>query len=222
MIIAIDGPAASGKSTTAKKAAKRLGFFYLDTGAMYRAVTLSVLEQGIDISDPVAVKSLLEKTAIDLKDTNGNLKVLLNGKDVSKSIRSSGVTGNVSAVSAVPAVRKAMVRLQRQLALKRNCVVEGRDIGTVVFPDADLKFFIEADPETRARRRQKDLRELGETTALDDLVKEIIERDRKDSTREDSPLVKAEDAIVIDTSNLSVDEQVAVIVNAVQNENKGR
>lgn len=222
MIIAIDGPAASGKSTTAKEVAKRLGIFYLDTGAMYRAVTLAVLQQGTDIKDPDAVDGLLGSMAVDLTDSNGNLKVLLNGKDVSKSIRSSEVTAKVSAVSTVPAIRKSLVQMQRKLASQSDCVVEGRDIGTVVFPNADFKFYISADPKTRARRRQKDLHKLGETASVDELVKEIVERDRKDSSRQDSPLRKAQDAVIIDTSDLSIDEQVTALVNAVQNTNKGK
>ncbi len=216
MIVAIDGPAASGKSTTAKRVAERTGFSYLDTGAMYRAVTYAIQQAGVDLHNPQELNALLE--SLDLHQTwdAGDCRVYLNGEDVSDAIRSLEVTNFVSEVSAVPAVRDAMVRIQRRLGMTGNYVVEGRDIGTVVFPDADWKFFLIADDETRARRRQKDLEKLGIHQDLDALISDIRERDRKDSSRSHSPLKKADDAIEVDTSNLTIEEQVQSIVNQIK------
>lgn len=215
MIIAIDGPAASGKSTTARQVAEKLGFTYLDTGAMYRAVTLALLEQEIPFTDSRKVPEALEEIRLELKSETGLTQIILNGRDVSSLIRGSAVTASVSSVSAMPAVRDKMVRIQREIGSSTNCVIEGRDIGTVVFPDAEYKFFLVANYETRARRRQADLRALGEETQLGEIVKDLKERDRKDSTREHSPLQKADDAIEIDTSNLTIEGQVIEIVNHI-------
>jgi cytidylate kinase len=212
MIIAIDGLAASGKSTTAKQVARELGFTYLDTGAMYRAVTLAVLERNLDLKDEAGLRALLSELSLELKYDHNEQRIILNGRDVSRAIRSRKVTSRVSAVSALPIVREAMVKIQRELAAKADCVVEGRDIGTVVFPDAELKFFIVADYATRAQRRQSDLQQLGEEQALETLMEDLKKRDEWDATRAHSPLKKATDAIVIDTSNLTVEEQVAVVV----------
>ncbi|NOZ03923.1 MAG: (d)CMP kinase [FCB group bacterium] len=219
MIIAIDGPAASGKSTTARRVAEELGITYLDTGAMYRAVTLAVLEQGIDIRDEAALKKLLSTLDLSLRTESGKTVITLNGRDVSERIRASDVTAHVSAVSAVPAVREAMVKLQRELGNRNDSVVEGRDIGTVVFPEADHKFYIVADYRTRAERRQKDLRQIGEERSLAELMEDLKRRDKKDSSRDHSPLKRAADAIVIDTSRLSIEEQVKIIVDKVKKGN---
>lgn len=216
MIIAIDGPAATGKSTTAKLVAVRLGFTYLDTGAMYRAVTLAVNRCSYSLNDTANIKALLDKMELDLEKQNGELIVLLSGEDVTDAIRSSDVTDNVSAVSALPAVREAMVVIQRRLGSNRNCVVEGRDIGTVVFPEAEYKFFIVADYKTRAMRRQKDLEKLNENRSVEMLIKDLKARDQKDSSRMHSPLKRAEDAMEVDTSNLTIDQQVDLIVNEVE------
>ncbi|MBT3216917.1 MAG: (d)CMP kinase [Candidatus Marinimicrobia bacterium] len=215
MIIAIDGPAASGKSTTARKVAQQLEFLYLDTGAMYRCVTLALLDQHISISDVSAVNNLLESIDVNLSEDDGNPMVHLNKKNVTDKIRSAEVTSNVSAVSAIREVRKAMVRMQRKIASNSNCVMEGRDIGTVVFPNAEVKIFLVADANVRAVRRQKDLLALGEMNSVDELVKEIEKRDAFDSTREHSPLQKAKDAFVIDTSHVTIDEQVSEIIEIV-------
>ncbi len=215
MIIAIDGPAASGKSTTARLVAERLGIIYLDTGAMYRAVTLAVLEKDIEVSDDTRLNELLNDLQIDLSTRNQETVIILNGHDVSEKIRSVTVTGNVSAVSAVPAVREAMVAIQRRIGARQDCVIEGRDIGTVVFPQAEFKFFIVADYEARAHRRQVDLQSIGEDRTIDELVNDLKLRDRKDSTRVHSPLKQAEDAFEIDTSNLTIEEQVTLIVDQV-------
>lgn len=216
MIIAIDGPAASGKSTTAKLAAERLGFTYLDTGAMYRAVTLAVIRGNLSLDDVSSIKRLLDGMELDLQKQNGELIVLLGGEDVTGAIRSREVTDKVSAVSALGPVREAMVIIQRRLGLSRDCVVEGRDIGTVVFPEAEHKFFIIADYKTRAMRRQKDLEKLNEYSSVEKLMAELKVRDQKDSSRKHSPLKQAEGAIEVDTSNLSIDQQVDLIVNEVE------
>ena len=210
-VIAIDGPAASGKSTTARRAAQELGFLHLDTGAMYRAFTLKVIRAGVDPTDTSAVGRLVGVTHIELRRPNGGLQVLLDGEDVTRAIRSEDVTGAVSQVSSLRAVREAMVREQRRAAEQADVVAEGRDLGTVVFPDADLKFFMVAGIASRARRRQAELRIAGVETDLDELIAAIAERDRLDSTREESPLRKAPDAIEIDTSDLTIDEQVACV-----------
>ncbi len=216
MIIAIDGPAASGKSTTAKLVAERLGFTYLDTGAMYRAVTLAVIRQGLNPNSSKGLNQVLQKIDLDLKPDNGGIKVIMNAENVTSQIRSLEVTAHVSAVSAQPQVREAMVAIQRKLGRRQDCVVEGRDIGTVVFPEAECKFFLVADDETRARRRLKDLEDLGETRSLKELIADIKSRDKKDSSRENSPLRKAKDALEVDTSTLSINQQVMLIVNEVK------
>ena len=215
IIIAIDGPAATGKSTTAKIVAEKLGFTYLDTGAMYRCVTLAVINAGINISATDQINNLLNDLNIDLVDYEGNLQIMMNGVDVSDDIRSVDVTDNVSIISALKNVRAAMVKIQRKFASKTNCVMEGRDIGTVVFPDAKFKFYLFADAEVRAQRRQRDLLALGEKKPIHELVEDIQRRDTYDSSRELSPLRKAEDAIEIDTTDLTIDGQVSKIIEIV-------
>jgi|TARA_B100001105_G_scaffold255336_1_gene254184 cytidylate kinase len=216
MIIAIDGPAATGKSTSAKLVAQKLGFTYLDTGAMYRCVTLLTLRNNVKINSNDHLDSLLKRFQLDIKNNEDEYIFYLNGEDVSKEIRRSNVTKNVSAVSALSIVRKTLVKIQREIAEDQNCVVEGRDIGTVVFPNADVKFFLVADPIVRAKRRQLDLKILGEEKTIDALAKEICDRDRYDSQREVSPLSMAIDAIEIDTTNMSIDGQVDFMVNKIK------
>lgn len=215
-VIAIDGPAASGKSTTAKRSAEQLGFLHLDTGAMYRAVTLKVLREKIPLNDENGIRSMMEGTAIELRNPGGTLAVFLDGVEVSTEIRAEAVTRAVSAVSRLREVRTAMVREQRRSAQQSDIVAEGRDIGTVVFPDADLKFFMIAGIEARARRRQADLAAQGITMELDAIARAIHERDELDSTRSESPLRKAADAIEIDTSDLTIEEQVTMVVNTAR------
>ncbi|HEX9007055.1 MAG TPA: (d)CMP kinase [Bacteroidota bacterium] len=210
-VIAIDGPAASGKSTTARRTARELGFLHLDTGAMYRAFTLKVIRAGIDPGDPAAVGRLVGLTHIELRRPDGGLQVLLDGEDVSQAIRGAEVTAAVSRVSSLRAVRDAMVREQRRAADQWDVVAEGRDIGTVVFPNADLKFFMVAGIDARARRRQAELRIAGMEMDLADVAAAIDERDRLDSTREESPLRRAPDAIEVDTSDMTIEEQVAYV-----------
>jgi cytidylate kinase len=216
LVIAIDGPAASGKSTTAKLVAARLGYLHIDTGAMYRAFTLKILRSGVDGFYSKKIASLAEATRIELQPDNGSLKVLLDGEDVTEQIRSPEVTTAVSSVSSVRDVRQALVKEQRRLGKDGGVVLEGRDIGTVVFPDADLKIFMVASIEARALRRQRELAAKGISTDLEALMREIRERDEKDSSREESPLRKADDAIVLDTTALTIDEQVEFVVQKAQ------
>jgi len=219
MIIAIDGPAATGKSTTAKSVAKHLGFMYLDTGAMYRCVTLAALNQKIDINQSREMDQLLSDIDIRMIMEKGKNKIFLNEKEVSSEIRRPEVTRNVSAVSALKSVRKAMVQIQRNIASEVDCVMEGRDIGTVVFPNAEFKFFLTADSFVRAQRRRKDLIALGEEKSIEELEAEIKLRDQYDSNRSISPLKKAKDAVEIDTTHLSINEQVSKIIEII-NTNK--
>jgi len=209
MIVAIDGPAGAGKSTVAKILAKRLGFLYIDTGAMYRALTLKALENNIDINDEQRINDLALNTSIDLlNNPNGPLKVILDGRDVSLDIRKPQITQVVSDVSRIKEVRQVLVKLQRELGQKGDCVLEGRDIGTVVFPDAQKKFFIDASSQVRVNRRFKELKGLNQNVAENDVARDLSNRDKIDSTREISPLRKADDAIYIDTTNLSIEEVV--------------
>jgi len=215
--IALDGPAGSGKSTTARLVAKELGYLYIDTGAMYRAMTLAVLRANCPISED-AIKPLLNTTTIHLQSVHGEeQRTYLNGEDVSQEIRSQVVTQFVSAVSALASVREALVQQQRRLGAQGGVVMDGRDIGTVVFPNAELKIFLVASVEERAKRR---LRELEANSAssgealptLSELSRQLAERDRLDSERSISPLRKAADAIQIDTSLMNIEQQTARIV----------
>jgi CMP/dCMP kinase len=205
MIIAIDGPSGSGKSTLGRMLARELGLLYIDTGSMYRAVALAVMESSVNATDDVAVGSLASRVDIDLAGDPDSLRVTLNGRDVSEEIRSEDVTQMSSVISTIPAVRRAMVERQRELG-RRGAVLNGRDIGTVVFPDADVKFFLTASPEERATRRHAEESEKNPSADLAATLADMIERDRRDSTRADSPLRIADDAIVIDSSGVSVDE----------------
>ena len=215
MIIAIDGPAASGKSTTAIGVAKRLGITYLDTGAMYRAVTFGLIENDIKFEDSSELDNYLKQIKLRLSETKSGVILNLDGRNISKEIRSSKVTENVSEVSALKKVRDSMVLIQRKMAKKNDCILEGRDIGTVVFPNADFKFFLIADEKVRAKRRQNDLKKMGEQKSIDNVTRDIIKRDHKDSTRKHSPLIKSENAIIIDTSNLGINKVIDKIVNIV-------
>jgi cytidylate kinase len=212
IVIAIDGPAASGKSTTARVVAERLGYLHIDTGAMYRAVTLRVLEEKIPLDDVDAIQSLAEKITIRLERQGSDNKVTVDGQDVTQEIRSSRVTQHVSRISSYQPVRSVMVREQRRMAQSGGVVLEGRDIGTVVLPDAELKVFMIADVGERARRRKKELELTGVGVDEQSLREEIEERDRKDSTRDVSPLKKSPDAVIVDTSSLTIEQQVEFIV----------
>lgn len=213
IVIAIDGPAASGKSTTAKLTAERLNYLHIDTGAMYRALTLKVLNDIIDPEDETSVYNSIRDCKVDFERKNNLTKVLLNEEDVTEAIRNKDVTAAVSAVSSYKRVRDLMVSQQRRMCVNGGVVLEGRDIGTVVVPNADLKIFMIASIEERAKRRQKELAEKGTNVDYGELIKGISERDAKDSNRSESPLKKADDGIILDTSNLTIDQQVDFIVN---------
>lgn len=216
LVVAIDGPAGSGKSTSAKLVAHKLGFLYIDTGAMYRAITFLAIKNNV-LQNNDAIIELAKNSGLDLEFTNGETHVSANGFDITDKIRTQEVNLNVSDISKIEGVRKALVDRQRELAKKNiGVVMEGRDIGTVVFPNADVKIFLTASIDQRAIRRTKEYEEKGVHISLEEIKTNIQQRDTIDSTRDVSPLVKAPDAIVIDTSNISIKEQVDVILNLVQ------
>lgn len=210
-IIAIDGPAGSGKSTIAKLIAKELKLVYIDTGAMYRMTTLFCLQKGIEINDVEQIKGLLDKFTLDMDVES----FYLNGVNVTEEIRGRDVTQYVSKIAAIKEVRKKMVDLQRSIAGEKRVILDGRDIGTVVFPNADLKIYLEAAPEERAKRRLLEYETKGITATYKDVLKEIMERDREDSEREVSPLVKAEDAVAIDSTRYTIDEVKRKVIELI-------
>lgn len=214
--IAIDGPAAAGKSTVAKKVAQQLKYIYIDTGAMYRALTWKALENKVDVENEERLAELLLDTEIELRQTSDGQRVMVDGRDVSEEIRKDLVTGNVSAVAKHASVREEMVRRQRTMSRKAGVVMDGRDIGTHVLPSAELKFFLIASVEERAFRRHKENQEKGFPSDLNQLKKEIERRDKLDSEREASPLVKAEDAIELDTTSLTIEEVTSKILDEVK------
>lgn len=216
MTVTIDGPAGAGKSTTARLVATRLGFTYFDTGAMYRAITLLALERGISLQEGEALADLAKKTQLRIESTAAQTRIWVDGREITEAIRSPEVSRSVSEVAAHPLVRNEMVRLQRLLASQGDCVVEGRDIGTVVFPQAEVKIFMNASIDERARRRLEELRAGGVQANLEEIRAEIEARDRLDSARETAPLQKAVDAIEIDTTHLTIEEQVQKIVDIVR------
>ena len=204
--IAIDGPAGAGKSTIAKKLAAKLGYVYIDTGAMYRAITLFYVEKEIDCDDEAAVIEKLEEIDISIKYIDGTQHVFLNGTDVSGEIRTQKVSDNASKISAIAKVREKLVALQQKMAVSENDVMDGRDIGSVVLPNADLKIYLTADTKVRAQRRYNELMEKGQEADIETIEKEIKERDYRDMHRENSPLVRVPDAKLVDTSDLNIDE----------------
>jgi cytidylate kinase len=218
MIIAIDGPSGAGKSTLGKMLAKKLGLLYLDTGAMYRAAALSALQDGVDLQNAAKVARIAEEAMIELTGEPDNLKVLLDGKDVSNEIRTLEVAQAASVVSTISEVRRIMVRHQREIGTRdpKGCVLEGRDIGSVVFPNADYKFFLTAKPEARAQRRFAEDAAKGRITTFEQTLAEINERDARDVAREDSPLTIAPDAIVIDTSELDLTEVFEQMIGKIR------
>ncbi|WP_102027374.1 (d)CMP kinase [Salirhabdus sp. Marseille-P4669] len=215
--IAIDGPAAAGKSTVAKIVAEDLSYIYIDTGAMYRAITLNALHNQVDLNDEESLRTLLLKTNITFEKDGSNQKVFVNGTDVTDAIRTKEVTNNVSIVSKHKLVREEMVNRQKEMAKNRRVVMDGRDIGTDVIPDAEVKIFLVASVEERAERRHKENIEKGFESDLEQLKLEIAQRDKIDSEREVSPLTKATDAIEIDTTSLSI-QQVADKILALAKE----
>ena len=220
--IAIDGPAASGKSTTARLLSKKLGYLYIDTGAMYRAATLAVLRAGIDVHDEQAVERCVRENKITLRIKNGEQRTYLNDEDVSDLIRTPEINNVISIISSYSKVRQILIEQQRALAKEGGIVMDGRDIGTVVLPDAELKVFLVAGLEERARRRQKDLEKQGIRLSLEEIKDEIARRDKLDSERDMSPLRKAPDARELDTTNLTIEQQVEIIYNWAQEILKAR
>lgn len=216
MNIAIDGPAGAGKSTIAKEIAKKLGFIYLDTGAMYRAMAVCALNNGIDPNDEKAVIPLLGSTNIEVKYLNGEQRVFVNGNDVSEEIRRHEISRAASDISRIPAVRLKLVELQREIAAKNDVVLDGRDITSYVLPNAEFKFFLTAAQEERAKRRCLQLEEKGTKTDFDTILKDIIERDYNDSHRAFAPLTKTEDSILIDSTFLTKDEVVAKLISIIE------
>ena len=209
--IAIDGPSGTGKSTTAKALAKKLSFIYIDTGAMYRAVGLFCVKNNISIDDEETIKSNLDNIDIDIFYNNGVQEIKLNGEVVSEEIRQNNISKCASVVSTYKDVRKKLVSIQQKLSKKNSVIMDGRDIGTVVLPDADLKIYLIANEEERANRRYKELIEKGQNVVYEEILKELKERDYRDTHRENSPLKQADDAIVVDSSEMSVEEVVNTI-----------
>lgn len=216
MIIAIDGPAGSGKSTIARMLAKRLGFKYLDTGAMYRALTWKALQHGIDLKDAHALCQLMDQTAIELRSKNDGLQIFTDGVNVTEKIRLPAVTNSVHYVSNTPGVRQRMVKLQRTLASEGNIIAEGRDMSTVVFPHAEKKFFLDAEIEERARRRYGEINLPDSEISYTDVIKDIEIRDKRDTTRDHSPLRKSDDAIYLNTTKMSIEEVIGRILKEVE------
>lgn len=215
LIIAIDGPAASGKSTTAQLLAKKLGYLYIDTGAMYRACALKAKKLGIDINDEESIRNLLDFIDIQIENDNSKNRILLDGEDVSEDIRADDISSLASAISAIPAVRYKMVELQRKMGEKGSVILDGRDIGTFVFPDAEVKFFLTASPEIRAKRRWLELQQKGIDKNFSEVLADLVKRDNNDSQRALAPLKKAEDAIEIDTSNMTIEEQTETLYKII-------
>lgn len=214
--VAIDGPAGAGKSTIARAVADELGFIYVDTGALYRTIGLSCVENNIDISDTDAVVSVLPQTDIRIVFLNGEQRVLLNDKDVSEKIRTEQISMAASTVSAIPKVREFLLDLQRGFAKTDNVIMDGRDIGTVVLPNAQVKIFLTASPEKRAERRMNQLAEKGIDAEYDDILSDIIKRDYNDSHRKTAPLKPAENSVIIDTTTLTLEQSIKKIADTVK------
>jgi cytidylate kinase len=215
-IVAIDGPAGTGKGTIAKLISKNFGFINVDTGAMFRCVTLSMLRQNVGVDELDKIQKILDEIQIDLSEENGEQVVILNGEDVTNYIRTKQINDIISDVSKIQIVRSKLLELQRNIAQGKNVVMEGRDIGTTVFPNADVKIYLDASPEERARRRVKQNEEKGITTSYEEVLLSVKNRDKIDSTREISPLKKAEDAILVDSTNMTI-EEVEKCVNEIIN-----
>lgn len=222
MVVAVDGPAASGKSTVSRSAAKMLGFNYVDTGAMYRAITWKALEEGIDADDTISVIALMHRIKISFEMVDKQARILINGAYPGSAIREPRVTENVSAISAIPEVRQVLVQHQRLLTKFGSLVMEGRDIGTVVFPDTPYKFYLEANADIRATRRKRDLEAMKIQATHEGVSESIQRRDKKDSGRSVSPLQIALGATVIENSSLTVDETAEVIVAHIRQQGQRR
>lgn len=218
MKVAIDGPAGAGKSSIAKAVSKKLGFVYIDTGAMYRAVAVYAIENGIEIKEENFTKEVLDAIKIDIAYEDGTQKIFLLGKDVSERIREADVSIGASNVAVIPAVRLKLVELQRTLAEKTSVIMDGRDIGTYVLPDAEVKIFLTASSDVRARRRLLEMEEKGMEADFETVKRDIEYRDKNDSEREFAPLRKAEDAVLVDTSDMTIDEVIERITEIIREE----
>lgn len=214
--IAIDGPAGAGKSTIAKRAARELGYIYADTGALYRAIGLAALRGGIDTYDTAAICALLPRLTVSLEFRQGEQRVLLNGEDVSDEIRSPEVSMAASAVSAIPAVRDFLLQLQKDIATQNNCIMDGRDIGTVVLPNAQVKIFLTASAEERATRRLLELWEKGQQMQYETVLAQMRERDYNDANRAAAPMIPAQDSVLVDTTGLDLEQSVRAVRTVIQ------
>jgi len=215
-VVTIDGPSAAGKSTTARRVAERLGFVYVDTGALYRAAALRVMEEKIPLEDMAAIEQTLREAQLDLSGSPEHPQVWLDGRDVSRDIRTPELSELSSRLAAFPIVRKRLVEIQRQLRERGPLVAEGRDLGTVVYPDADVKIYLDADLETRARRRHRELHARGITASLESVRGDVERRDHRDQTRADSPLKPAAGSIRVDTTGLDVEAQVEAVIESIR------
>lgn len=213
--VAIDGPAGAGKSTIAKAAARALGFIYVDTGALYRAIAYNAVKSGV-VEDKDKIIAMLDSTNVELKYVDGVQAVYLNGEDVSAYIRTPEISMGASTVSAIPEVRAFLLNLQRDIAKKNNVIMDGRDIATVVLPNADVKIFLFASPECRAQRRYKELIEKGESVSYEDVLDDVNKRDYQDSHREIAPLKPSEDSVMADTSKLDLEQSIELIINTIK------
>ena len=215
--VAIDGPAGAGKSTISRAAAKELGYIYIDTGALYRTVGLNAMRKGADVNDPESViATLTDELKVELRFIDGEQRMFLCGEDVSDKIRTPEASSAASKVSAVPEVRKYLFDLQKNLAENNNCIMDGRDIGTVVLPDARVKIFLTASPEARAKRRYAELLEKGMDVKYEDVLADMIKRDYDDSHRAIAPLKQADDAVLADTSDITLEESIALIIKIIK------
>ena len=220
LIIAVDGPSGAGKSSSSRAVAERLGYQYVDTGALYRVIGLLAWEQQVDPNNEERLAALCENLPLRFAPSESGVRVLLGERDITAAIRQPEVSQMASKVSAQPAVRQGLLTLQRNMGRDGGVVIEGRDIGTVVFPDADVKFFLDASAEERGRRRHLELQQQGVTTTVETTVREMAERDQRDSGREHAPLRRADDALAIDTTTLSFSEVVEVMLRHIQNARK--
>lgn len=218
MIIAIDGPAGSGKSTAAKGLAERLGFTYLDSGAMYRAFTWKVSSSGVDFSDEEELCKLLADTSIRIECSDEGSEVFVDGVNVTREIRHPSITENIHHISSLDFVRKKMVELQRDFARGKDIVAEGRDMCSVVFPDADKKIYMDADVKERAKRRHSELRAFNDEGSIDNVIEDIVQRDHRDSTRQFAPLKRESDALYLDTTSLDAENVVSILIKEIEKE----